>query len=90
MVVQVAAALLCKLAGAYLRHTIVHITYSLDAIWAASGPTWPGEHLEQLGTGEHISDASIAGDTCPLLPTTHLPTHNSQTLKSHIFNELRT
>ena len=42
------------------------------------------------GTGEHISDASIASDTCPLLPTTHLPTHNSQTLKSHIFNELRT
>ena len=55
MVVQVAAALLCKLAGAYLRHTIVHITYSLDAIWAASGPTWPGEHLEQLGDrGAHI------------------------------------
>ena len=29
LAVQVAAVPLCKLAGAYLPHTIVHITYSL-------------------------------------------------------------
>ena len=69
------AALLCELAGAYLPGTIVHITYSLDAIWSTSGPTWAGEHLEQWAT---YQDASIAGvgDTKVHLPTSHLPTHN--------------
>ena len=81
MVVQVAAALLCKLAGAYLRHTIVHITYSLDAIWAASGPTWPGEHLEQLGDrGAHIRriDCQWHLPTAAHHPPAHPQLANSQ------------
>ena len=68
---QVAAVLLCKLAGAYLPHTIVHITYSLRCHLGGQRPTWAGEHLEQWGD---IS-ASIGGNTCPA-PATHLPTHN--------------
>ena len=68
-VAQVAAVLLCELTGAYLPNsTIVHITYSLDALLHHLGAalptrtTWPGEHLEQLGD---ISPRIDWPPTCP-------------------------
>ena len=79
------AALLCELAGAYLPGTIVHITYSLDAIWSTSGPTWAGEHLEQWGDisgridcrgGRHLGAPAHQPPAHPQLPprpTTRMP-----------------
>ena len=68
---QVAAALLCKLAGAYLPHTIVHITYSLDAL-LPFGDQRPHLGRRAFGAvGRHISI-----DWWQHLPSTnHPPAH---------------
>ena len=70
---QVAAVLLCKLAGAYLPHTIVHITYSLRCHLGGQRP-----HLGRRAfgaVGRHISidwwqhlPSANQPPTCP--PTT--------------------
>ena len=69
--------LLCKLAGAYLPRTIVHITYSLDAL-LPFGDQRPHLGRRAFGAvGRHIRTMHRLGSTCnTCLPATHLPTHN--------------
>ena len=78
-VAQVAAVLLCELTGAYLPNsTIVHITYSLDALLHHLGSAAPlgplGQESIWSSWATYQDDASIGGHL-QHLPTSHPPAH---------------
>ena len=82
---RVPAALLCELAGAYLPGTIVHITYSLDALLPFGRPAAPLGQESIWSSGRHIRTHRLPGwatprctcppATCP--PTTATSPNNS-------------